>query len=89
MGWRDDGDLEKALRDLTHGVGSNEEVFAALLAMPAPDRLALARELLPAGSVVVREVGEQPVPTGVFAGHEWSKRAGWNACRAAMMGEGE
>lgn len=46
MGWRDDPELEKALRYLCHGVGSNEEVFAALLAMPDPDRIALARELL-------------------------------------------
>lgn len=46
MAWRDDPELGKALRYLCHGVGSYEEVFAALLAMPDEAKVALARELL-------------------------------------------
>jgi hypothetical protein len=90
MGWRDDADLEKALRYLTHGVGSNEEVFAALLAMPPADRIALARELLAGtGRVVAREVRrvereDAPEPNQIDGDDDaWVN--GWNACRAAMM----
>lgn len=85
MGWREDAELHKALRYLCHGVGSNEEVFAALLSMPAPARIAFARELLAGtGRVVARDVYvPERYPSGSRA------RDGWNACRAAMMGDGE
>jgi hypothetical protein len=54
-----------------------------LLAMPTPDRIALARELLAGtGRVVARDVGPE-----LDCGLEFE--TGWNACRAAMMGEGE
>jgi hypothetical protein len=59
----------------------------ALLSMPSADRIALARELLEGtGMVVARDVGPWDVGPVGFAGHK--KRAdGWNACRAAMMGD--
>lgn len=54
----------------------------ALLDMPTADRIALARELLArTGRVVARDVGPWPV-----AGHK-QRATGWNACRAAMMGD--
>jgi hypothetical protein len=56
-----------------------QQVADALLAMPAPDRIALARELLPAGFVVAREVACPFNDTRAVTG--------WNACRAAMMAE--
>jgi hypothetical protein len=47
-------------------------------------RIALARELLAGtGRVVARDVGE------LSANFDDNTRDGWNACRAAMMGEGE
>jgi hypothetical protein len=56
--------------------------YALMELLPA-DRIALARELLAGtGRVVARDVGEIP-------NDEWggvSRAAGWNACRAAMMG---
>ncbi len=65
------------------------QVFAKLLAeMNDEHRIALARELLAGtGWVVARDVGESddtgPNATTAAMVH------GWNACRAAMMGEGE
>jgi hypothetical protein len=60
-----------------------------MLALPAPDRLALARELLPAGYVVARDVGAMPdneeLPRDAGEALANSARIGWNACRAAMM----
>jgi len=89
MGWRDA--VEQVVRDCCL-CGSDAEIDAMartvatlLSAMPPADCLALARELLPEGWVVARDVGEIP-------NDEWggvSRAGGWNACRAAMMGEGE
>jgi len=54
----------------------------ALISMPAPDRIALARELLAGtGRVVARDVGEQYLE--LDDNRMWCH--GWNACRAAMM----
>jgi hypothetical protein len=81
MGWRDELICSDAV-----------ETAAGLLAMPAPDRIALARELLPEGFVVAREVGERewsPPTDGDIPTHSAQHVDGWNACRAAMMGEGE
>jgi hypothetical protein len=60
----------------------------------APDRIALAAELLPAGYVVARDVGERDaleyVPGANSAeSYACGYVAGHNACRAAMMREGE
>jgi hypothetical protein len=62
-----------------------------LLAMPAPDRIALARELLAGtGRVVARNV--PLLNSDLFDGASNDAkpfRNGWNACRAAMMEDGE
>jgi hypothetical protein len=89
MGWRDA--FVRVLEDgepngLTYG--HCQQVADALLAMPPTNRIALARELLAnTGRVVAREVGESddtgPNATTAAMVH------GWNACRAAMLGEGE
>jgi hypothetical protein len=84
MGWRD---VLAGLIGFTTGPSlpyRRETVECALLAMPAPARIALARELLAGtGRVVARDVEEY--------GPEYddATRGGWNACRAAMMEDGE
>jgi len=65
-----------------------DEWHERILAMPPADRIALARELLPEGFVVARDVGNVPVDVPDDPGREVFN-AGWNACRAAMLGEGE
>jgi hypothetical protein len=84
MGWRvafvrvlEDGEPN----GLTYG--NCQQVADALLAMPPADRIALARELLPEGFVVARDV--PPLERAAVPQY----RRGWNACRAAMLGEGE
>ena len=52
------------------------------------DRIALARELLPPGFVVAREVEElewSPPTGGDAPAMTMQQVDGWNACRAAMM----
>lgn len=54
---------------------------SALLTMPTPDRIALARELLEGtGRVVARDVDAPEIATSWFAG-------GWVACRATMLAD--
>ncbi len=61
---------------------------AALLAMPASDRIALARELLAGtGRVVARDVGPARME-GVFD-YDHGRMDGWNECHAAMLGDGD
>jgi hypothetical protein len=67
-----------------------------MMKLPAPDRLALARELLPEGFVVAREVGDSesdaclnPYSGDYDANPDIAYENGWNACRAAMMREGD
>lgn len=71
---------------------------AALLAMPASDRIALARELLAGtGRVVARDVetldprvSAMPhMVSGDSYGWRGCHADGWNACRAAMLGDGK
>jgi hypothetical protein len=85
MGWREV--VSDLVPEIAEGWLCSSDVQEALLRMDEPDRLALARELLPAGSVVAREVGEARME-GVFD-YDHGRMDGWNACRAAMMGEGE
>jgi hypothetical protein len=97
MGWR--LALKRLFRDCdVDEAGIDEQELAdmcgeTLTAMPPGDRLALARELLPKGWVVAREVGEMPddgkLPADAGEALANSARIGWNACRAAMLGEGE
>ena len=62
-----------------HGQDNTGWICRDILAMPAPDRIALARELLEGtGRVVARDV-----PVSNKAEPWWS---GWNACRGSMMG---
>lgn len=59
---------------------------AALLAMPASDRIALARELLAGtGRVVARDVGRSVYKSSTE--YDDGNRNGWNACRAAMLAD--
>jgi len=76
----------RAFNPRTSGV-DHEDMAKLVLTMPPDDRIALARELLPEGFVVARVVDEIPDDSG----HPRSigYRIGWNACRAAMLGEGE
>lgn len=103
MGWRDK--LAKTLADEQNdnGDGTRSDVYyppnpklaawaeRALRAMPAPDRIGLARELLAGtGRVVAREVRPYPdeveytPPLMANPDFEWWM-GGWNACRAAML----
>jgi len=83
MGWQD------ALGD--------RYTAGALKELSPEHRLALARELLPEGRVVARDVAAHAeVGEFMIAENErermamlWARLAGWNACRAAMLGEGE
>jgi len=89
MGWRDvfralirQTDSRPLLGDETAAEWAyrrGDEVAGSLLHMPAPDRLALARELLPAGFVVARDVTADDLP-GIKA-QILNRRAG--------VGEGE
>lgn len=84
MGWREA--IQAVLVDVSFGSrGGGNWMAKTLLAMPDPDRIALARELLAGtGRVVARDVGEKLVPG-------WRQDAclaqGWNECRAAMLKE--
>lgn len=85
MGWRDL--LEAAAEEVDFGTMEYDGPAQLLLAMPAPDRIALARELLAGtGRVDVRVVG---VSIEHFRMTSWevAHSRGWNACRAAMMEE--
>jgi hypothetical protein len=72
-------------------------MMALLMDMPPAGRIALARKLLPEGWVVARDVAAHAeVGEFMIAENErermamlWARLAGWNACRAAMLGEGE
>lgn len=90
MGWRKV--LAQTLADAQNdnGDGTRSDVYyppnpraaawveTALRAMPAPDRIALARELLAGtGRVVARDV-----PGSVICDPWWM---GWDACRQAML----
>ena len=87
MGWREA--LEEQLWALCDGC--RIEVRSSLFAMPTPDRIALARELLEGtGRVVARELEEvATVPYISGANSAYSYNAGYsdghNACRAAML----
>jgi hypothetical protein len=63
-----------------------DDLVAGMRELSPAERIALARELLPPGFVVAREVETLAdmwdLPDGA---NDW--RAGWNACRAAMMEE--
>lgn len=98
MGWRE------ALRRLLEMAHHNPTPFEANTFMafvadwPAPDRIALARELLEGtGRVVARDVaaiegvGELMVADNDRMRHAMvaARAAGWNACRAAMLGDDE
>lgn len=82
MGWRER--LDVILKNCWEGVGcTDEERDAALLDMPPADRIALARELLEGtGRVVASDPGKRFTTTPVDG-----YNAGWNAARAAMLGE--
>lgn len=82
MGWRE------ALRRLLEMAHHNPTPFEANTFMafvadwPAPDRIALARELLAGtGLVVARDVGECPSSDAMYPLY----KGGWENCRAAML----
>ena len=77
MGWRDELDAR------TWHIAAL--IPDRLLAMPVPDRIALARELLAGtGRVVAKDVGKwHPQANGVLS----VSAKGWNGCRAAMLGD--
>jgi hypothetical protein len=62
MGWREVVASVKGWDGMTIGTDAAKRVADALAAMPPPDRLALARELLPAGFVVARDVTADDLP---------------------------
>ena len=82
MGWR--SSYTRILeRDEPDGItyAALKRVEAAMLSMPHPDRIALARELLEGtGRVVARDVDAPEIATSWFAG-------GWVACRATMLAD--
>jgi hypothetical protein len=86
---------EVTLEDISHDTwGSEALLLGALLSMTHDRRIALAAELLPAGYVVARDVGERDaleyVPGANSAeSYACGYVAGHNACRAAMMREGD
>jgi hypothetical protein len=68
-------------RDARHA----EAGMRYLQSRPAPDRIALARELLPAGFVVAESVPNMADVVADAAPFAAGYVDGWNACRAAMM----
>lgn len=67
--------------------GALVRLAAALTAMPVPDRIALARELLAGtGRAVVVPVGKDEAQE-TWDDYRRGERDGWNACRAIMLGD--
>lgn len=88
MGWREV--LGNAGYDVARHEADPCDLAGVLLAMPAPDRIALALELLAGtGRCVAREVGDIPLVRPRQLGESEAHDRGWNACRAAMLGESE
>jgi hypothetical protein len=93
MGWREVLDTvlewelpERVRKDVA------DEWHKRILAMPPADRIALARELLAGTGFVVARMAQafpSDVPADVPIVQHNAYRRGWNACRAAMLGEGE
>jgi hypothetical protein len=86
MGW--EYDFETAIEDECGVLIASGTVAKVARKLSAEHRIALARELL-AGTewVVAREVGGARME-GVFD-YDHGRMDGWNACRAAIMREGE
>jgi hypothetical protein len=82
------GDEDDYGRELWEGTVRHVRDDVRLRRASEADRLALARELLAGtGRVVARVPDAQPVGDVDDTGYDWND--GWNACRAAMMGEGD
>jgi hypothetical protein len=82
MRWREV--LEEAAEDIEWGSLRRDAVGNRLLTMPPADRIALARELLEGTQrVVAREVEAQPA----YLPPNSALMLGWNAARAAMLGD--
>lgn len=91
MGWREalGLELEGVLSDLQHNPQADAMIMRTLrrvadalrAELPPADRIALARELLPPGFVVARDMPEEIIGLP----HPEDYRRGWNAYRAAMM----
>lgn len=92
MGWREV--IIQTVWDYTGCTDARAETTCAgiedrLADMPANDRIALARELLAGtGRVVAREVRAKR-GKGLLTQYGQGREAGWNACRAAMLGDGK
>lgn len=92
MGWREVSDL-MLWGDGIQGETPQERERRLLARMPPADRIAMARELLAGtGKCVATEVREMPwnsIPDSVVRLTPMdAHRRGYNACRAAMMGDG-
>lgn len=84
MGWRERMVEAAEAADPGYGGCINEgELAEGVLAMPEPDRIALARELLAGTGRVVAEPVDRRHTTTPVDGYN----AGWNAARAAMLGD--
>lgn len=84
MGWREELEDEFAATGSGWPGTRAERAMARILDMPPADRIALARELL-AGTEWVPARDVEIVSVFDEYNQDWDM--GWNACRAAMLGE--
>lgn len=90
MGWREAlaAVFQRRHDEWKDGKSEGISVGAAVMELSPADRIALARELLAGtGWVPARDVGEKPDPINQYDDHVWGKVEGWNAARAAMLGD--
>lgn len=95
MGWREELEDEFAATGSGWPGTRAERAMARILDMPAPDRIALARELLKGtGWVPARDIEAEveaelrgPLSLRDVQALQVGRKIGHNACRAAMLGE--
>ena len=85
MGWREA--IDRLIPEIADGWECGSDVAEYILRLDEPDRIALARELLPPGFVVARDVGNLVHQPKQIGGYGTDYIVGFNDARAAMLGD--